>query len=87
MSGLLALFAGPAGKWILRAVVLAAVVAAAIAVLRGEFRKGERAGKAEVVDAVQSETIRQTEKARIEKEKINEGVRRTPFDDRVDELR
>lgn len=55
--------------------------------LRSEFSKGRKAGEAGVTSAVQTETIRQVEGARQQKEKADEEVRRTPYDDRVDGLR
>jgi hypothetical protein len=51
------------------------------------YNKGERAGSADVKAAVQSETIKATEGARISKEKTDVEVIRTPYDDRADGLR
>lgn len=51
------------------------------------YVKGERAGSAAVNNAVQTETIRRLDDARISKERTDEEVRRTPYDDRVDGLR
>lgn len=49
--------------------------------------EGEKAGAAAVKGAVQTETIRTLDRARISKERTDEEVRRTPYDDRVDGLR
>lgn len=68
------------------AVLLAAFVAGAIAV-GVIFWKGEKAGAANVTAKVQQETIKQENRAVIQKEKVNEEVHRTPFTDRVDQLR
>jgi hypothetical protein len=51
------------------------------------YRKGEQAGSAIVNTRVQSETIRTLDAARISKEKTDEEVHRTPYDDRADGLR
>ena len=68
--------------------LLAAI--AALALIAGAARlygAAEKAGAAAVGSAVQTETIRTLERARIEKERTDEEVRRTPYDDRVDGLR
>lgn len=51
------------------------------------FKKGESAGSAAVTSAVQSRTIQTLDAARISKERTDEEVRRTPYDDRADGLR
>jgi hypothetical protein len=51
------------------------------------YRDGREAGKAAVRTEVQTETIKKLEDARISKEKTDEEVVRTPYDDRVDGLR
>jgi hypothetical protein len=51
------------------------------------YHKGETAGAALVTTKVQGETIRTLDAARISKEKTDEEVRRTPYDDRADGLR
>lgn len=56
-------------------------------VLRSEFNKGQAAGRAGVATTVQQEAIRAQEKARREKEEIDEKVRSTPYDVRIDGLR
>lgn len=71
---------------------LVAVLAtlAALALVAGAARlydAGEKAGAATVSGAVQAGTLRTLERARIEKEKTDEEVRRTPYDGRVDGLR
>lgn len=51
------------------------------------YREGKDAGSSAVTSAVQTQTIQTLDKARQEKEKANEAVRRTPLDDLVDGLR
>jgi len=51
------------------------------------YNKGEKAGAAGVTNAVQSDTIKKQDAARISKEKTDEEVRNTPYLDRVDGLR
>lgn len=79
--------AKPAAKWILGAAAIAAVAIAVAAVLRGEFNKGEAAGKAAVTQEVQRQTIRTIEGARESKEKADEAVRSDPVDSVIDSLR
>jgi hypothetical protein len=52
-----------------------------------QFSEGNKAGAAAVTTTVQQETIKAQENARREKEQIDEKVRSTPYDDRVDGLR
>lgn len=51
------------------------------------YDKGETAGSSKVTTAVQEKTVETLGRARTEKEKANEAVRRTPLDDLVDGLR
>ena len=51
------------------------------------FKKGESAGSAAVISAVQAKTIEALDAARISKETTDEEVHRTPYGDRVDGLR
>lgn len=51
------------------------------------YREGKDTGKAAVRDAVQTQTIKTLDAARISKEKTDAEVVRTPYDDRVDGLR
>jgi hypothetical protein len=51
------------------------------------FGKGERAGAAAVTTAVQQKTIETLDAARISRERTDEEVHRTPYDDRTDGLR
>ncbi len=51
------------------------------------YRKGWSAGSAAVTTEVQSETIRTLDAARISRERTDEEVHRTPYDDRADGLR
>ncbi len=57
------------------------------AVLRGEFNKGLKSGRSEVITTVQGETIRQTEAARQAKEKADEEIRNRSIDAIIDGLR
>jgi hypothetical protein len=66
------------------AVALIAATGTAVSLV---YRKGETAGAARVTTKVQSETIRTLDAARISKERTDEEVRRTPYDDRADGLR
>lgn len=66
------------------------VVAAAIGtliVLAIVYHKGEKAGSSEVKVDVQREVIKTQDAARISKEKTDEEVHRTPYNDRVNGLR
>ncbi len=69
------------------AVAAAALVAATAAGLWLVYRKGETAGAAAITTQVQSETLRTLDAARISREKTDEEVHRTPYDDRADGLR
>ena len=69
------------------AIAAAALVAATAAGLWLVYRKGETAGAAAIAIQVQSETLRTLDAARISREKTDEEVHRTPYDDRADGLR
>lgn len=51
------------------------------------YNKGETAGSSKVTTAVQKETIKAGEAARISKERTDAEVHATPYDDRADGLR
>lgn len=51
------------------------------------YRKGETAGVADITSRVQSGAIRALDAARISRERTDEEVQRTPYDDRADGLR
>jgi len=79
----------PAAKAV--AITLLAVALMAVALmagtawlLRDQFSEGNKAAAAAVTTTVQQETIKAQENARREKEQIEEEVRSTPYDDRVD---
>jgi hypothetical protein len=67
--------------------VAAAVLFTAAGGLWLVYRKGETAGAADITTRVQSEAIRTLDAARISRERTDEEVRRTPYDDRADGLR
>ena len=69
------------------AIAAGLLVAAISAGLWLVYRKGETAGAADITTRVQSETIRTLDAARISKERTDEEVHRTPYDDRTDGLR
>jgi hypothetical protein len=70
---------------------IAIAIAAALLIAGGAawtiYGKGESAGSAKVTTAVQGKTIQTLDAARISKERTDEEVRRTPYDDRADSLR
>jgi hypothetical protein len=72
---------------VVMAIAGALLVAATVGGLWLVYRKGETAGAADVTTRVQSETIRTLDAARISKERTDEEVLRTPYDDRADGLR
>jgi hypothetical protein len=80
-------FARPAIKY--GAIVLAVLllIGGTLFAVGNIYGKGERAGASSVTTKVQTETIRKVDDARKAKEKADEEVRRTPYDDRVDGLR
>ena len=55
--------------------------------IRALMDASERAGASEVKAKVSAETVRTLDDARISKERTDEEVRRTPYDDRADGLR
>ena len=67
-------------------VAVAIVIAAFIAVYI-IYNKGEKAGAAGVTNAVQADTIKKREDARISKEKTDAEVLSIPYNERVDGLR
>ncbi|MBR2813492.1 MAG: hypothetical protein IKE60_02495 [Reyranella sp.] len=77
----------PLAKGIAVSLVALILIGGTVWVLRSEFSKGQKAGAAGVSSAVQTETIRKVDDSRKAKEKADEEVRRTPYDDRVDGLR
>ena len=64
-----------------------AIAIAVLAVVNHIYGKGEKAGAANVTNAVQLETIRKTEEARKEKGQDDEKVRDKPIDAVIDGLR
>jgi len=80
-------FAKPLVKYGALALALLMIAGVVAWVLNNQYNKGEASGETKVIDAVQTDTITKTEKARTDKEKADEEVRKTPYDDRVDGLR
>jgi hypothetical protein len=74
-------------KPVVIAIAAAALVAATAAGLWLVYHTGETAGSSAVTTAVQTETIKTLDAARISKERTDEEVHRTPYDDRADGLR
>lgn len=87
MTALAAWLARPAVKYAAIGLAVLVLIGGTLIVVGNIYGKGRKAGEAGVTSAVQTETIRQIEGARKEKEKADEEVRRTPYDDRVDGLR
>lgn len=87
MSAIAAFFAKPAIKYGLIVLAVLGIAFAVWLALHGEFKKGEATGKATVTNAVQTETIKKIEDARQSKEKTDEIVRQTPYDDKVEGLK
>lgn len=80
--------------WLLANWRIVAIAVAALGLIGGTlwavnriYSKGEAAGASSVTNAVQTETIKQVEKARQEKEKADAKVRDTPIDGVIDGLR
>lgn len=72
-------------NWKLIAVAAAAVtIVTGVAIWRGKIY---RAGEAAVTGAVEKKTIETIEKARTEKETIDETIRKAPVDDVIDRTR
>ncbi len=74
-------------KIIILMVFAGLVIAGVLGVVNHIYTKGEKAGASGVTTAVQGETIKQTEKARQDKEKVNEAIRDKPLDAVIDGLR
>ncbi|MCW5737795.1 MAG: hypothetical protein KIS73_26985 [Enhydrobacter sp.] len=71
-------------------VILIGVGLAAVLIIggiRALMNASERASASEVKAKVSAETVRTLDDARISKERTDEEVRRTPYDDRADGLR
>lgn len=79
--------AKPAVKYGLIVAAVLILIGGTLLIVRNIYSKGEKAGEAGVTSAVQTETIRKVDDARKAKEKADDEVRRTPYDDRVDGLR
>jgi uncharacterized membrane-anchored protein len=80
-------FAKPAVKYGAIGLVVVALIAGTLLAVNRIYGKGETAGASSVTNAVQTETIKKLDAARKSKERTDEEVRRTPYDDRVDGLR
>ena len=80
MTAITAFLAKPAVKY-------GVLVLAVLAIAGFIYLKGERAGSSGVINAVQSESLKKLDAARKSKERTDEEVRRTPYDDRVDGMR
>lgn len=87
MIAVLAFFTSPLGKYLAIGLVLLAIAGGVTYVLSSTYNKGATAGETKVIDAVQTDTIKVNEGARVKKEEINEEVTKTPYADRVDDLR
>lgn len=87
MTAIATWFAKPAVRYGLIAIAVLILIAGTAWTLRNQFSEGKKAGAAAVTTTVQLETIKAQENARREKEQIDEKVRSTPYDDRVDGLR
>jgi len=87
MGSVTAFLAKPAVKYGALGLGFLALVVGTLLVVNHIYRKGESAGGGKVTTEVQGETIRQTEKARQDKEKANEAVRDQPIDAVIDGLR
>ncbi len=74
-------------KPVILGIAAAALVAATAVGLWIVYGKGEAAGAAKVTTAVQRETVKTLDAARISKETTDEEVHRTPYDDRADGVR
>lgn len=79
--------AKPAIKYGLIALAVAGLLLAGALFYSSILNRGKREGENLVIDKVQSETIKATEKARTTREKAEDEVRRTPYDGNVDGLR
>lgn len=81
------LLAKPFARPLLISLAVLAIGAAVALTLNSYYKKGEKAGESIVIEKVQTETIKRTEKARDTKEKADDAVRATPYDANVDSLR
>ncbi|WP_428668013.1 hypothetical protein [Reyranella sp.] len=77
-------FLGTIQAKIIAGLLAVALVGGAIVYIYG---KGERAGSSEIKARVATETVKTLDAARISKERTDEEVHRTPYDDRADGLR
>lgn len=82
-----AFLAKPAVKYAAIGIAILLLIGGTLYAVNRIYSKGETAGASVVTNAVQTETIKKIEDARQSKEKTDEEVRRTPYDDRVDGLR
>lgn len=80
------LFAKPFVKYGAIALAVVALFVSAIVAYNSFANKFIRLGETKVIDAVQTKTIDDVEKARVKKEQTNDEVRKTPYSDRVDDL-
>ena len=82
-----AFFARPLVKYGAIAVGVLLLVGGTLFIVNRIYSKGETAGASGVTNAVQTETIKKIEDARKSKEKTDEEVRKTPYDDKIEGLR
>ena len=82
-----AFFARPAVKYGAIGLAILLLIGATLFAVNRIYSKGEKAGAGDVATKVQAETIKQTEKARQDKEKADEAVRDKPVDAVIDGLR
>jgi hypothetical protein len=87
MASFLTLVASPWFKYSAMGAAVLALIVGGILYHRSIYDAGKHDGKAEIVNDVQRKTIETLDAARISKERTDEEVYRTPFDDRVDGLR
>lgn len=86
MASIGAFFAKPLIKYGAIALVLLGLVGFALWYIDDVRDEGAEAGASTVINEVQAETIKKLHEAQQSKEKTDEEVRRTPYDDRVDGL-
>ncbi|TAJ89748.1 hypothetical protein [Reyranella sp.] len=79
--------AKPVVKYSLIALAVFILIGGTLLIVRNIYSKGEKAGTVGVTSAVQTETIRKVDDARKAKEKADDEVRSTPYEERVDGLR
>ena len=87
MASFLTLVAAPWFKYSALAAAVLGLVAGGILYHRSIYDAGKQEGRAEIVNDVQRKTIETLDAARISKERTDEEVHRTPYDDRADGLR